>query len=139
MTKMTNLFVYGALMYDEVWNRIVSGEFRKTNAELSGYRRLAVKDEDYPGLVKSSGTVEGYIWFGIDDENLKKLDVFEGEYYERISAFAVDNTGNKIEVDIYYFRNKYHHLFEDHEWDVKKFETSGLKKFMSRYFGFKKL
>lgn len=136
---MKNLFVYGALMYEEVWNRIVTGEFKKTDGVLSGYRRLAVKDEEYPGLVKAGGWVKGCIWYDVDTQNLGKLDIFEGEYYERIPLVAVDDKSNDVVVDVYCFRKKFLYLLESHEWDVKKFEKSGLKKFTSRYLGFSRL
>ena len=136
---MKNLFVYGALMYEEVWEQIVSGEFEKSRAVLHGYRRLAVKEEEYPGLIKASGKVNGCIWYGIDEQNLEKLDTFEGEYYERVPVVAVDNEGNAVEVDVYSFKEEFNNLLESHEWDVNHFENTGLKKFISRYLGFSRL
>lgn len=136
---VTNLFVYGALMYDEVWNRIVSGDFEHVSGTLSGYRRLAVKKEEYPGLIKGSGSVKGCIWLDVDAANLARLDIFEGEFYERIPAVAIDESGNRIRVNVYHFKNKYQSLLENKDWNVKKFENSGLKKFMTRYFGFERV
>jgi gamma-glutamylcyclotransferase (GGCT)/AIG2-like uncharacterized protein YtfP len=133
---MTNLFVYGALMYEEVWRRIVSGEFRKINGQVSGYRRLAVKNEEYPGLVEGEGVVPGCIWFALDDDNLTRLDVFEGEYYERVPALALDDAGNRVQVHVYRFRGEFEDLLEEHDWNVEKFESTGLTKFLSRYVGF---
>ena len=133
---MINLFVYGALMYDEVWGGIVSGDFENINARLSGYRRLAVSKEEYPGIVKGEGTVEGIIRFNIDEENLSRLDVFEGEYYERISELATDSQGNLFEVNVYRIKDQFVELLSDTEWDVAEFEKSGLKKFVDRYIGF---
>lgn len=130
---MTNLFVYGALMYDEVWERIVSGKFRKTSGQLQGYRRLAVKDEEYPGLVKGDGSVKGCIWYGLDDEALAKLDIFEGEYYQRIPLSVVDHDANLVKAHVYLFKPEYRDLLEAVEWDREKFERSGLNKFVKRH------
>lgn len=134
--EKVNLFVYGALMYEEVWNRIVSGNFKKIAGSISGYRRLAVKDEDYPGLVKGAGQVGGFIWLGVDRKNLNRLDEFEGEYYQRISVTATDNTQQQLDVDVYYFREQYRKLLVNREWSVDDFERQGLKKFLARYVGF---
>lgn len=136
---MTNLFVYGALMYEEVWWRIVSGEFRKINGQVSGYRRLAVKNEEYPGLVKGEGVVPGCIWLGLDEANLARLDLFEGEYYERIPTLALDEAGNRVDVHIYGFKTEFRSLLENRDWNVEEFEKKGLKKFISRYVGFDQL
>lgn len=133
---MTNLFVYGALMYDEVWGRIVSGEFRKLSGRISGYRRLAVRNEEYPGLIEGEGVVNGYIWLDVDEVSLARLDEFEGEYYKRIPAVAVDATGNPLEVQFYSFKNEYLNLLEDHDWNADEFEKNGLQKFNINYQGF---
>lgn len=137
--KLTNLFVYGALMYDEVWSQVVTGKFKRVSAVLTGYKRLAVINEEYPGIIKGSGTVEGYIWLDVDTDNLARLDNFEGEEYMRISAVAIDESGNNITVQVYGFREEYKDRLQDQEWDCKKFENSGLKKFVSRYLGFERL
>jgi len=133
---VTNLFVYGALMYDEVWSRIVAGEFRKISGHISGYRRMAVRGEEYPGIVRGEGVVSGRIWLGLDKVNLARLDEFEGEYYERIPAIAADPTGKTLDVHLYRIKNQFLNLLEDREWNVDEFEKGGLKKFVSSYEGF---
>ena len=62
---MKNMFVYGTLIFDDTWNRIVQHHYEKQAAMLPGYKRLSVKGECYPGLVKTfNGSVEGVIYFG---------------------------------------------------------------------------
>jgi len=132
-----NLFVYGALMYDEVWSRIVSGNFERIPAELRGYRRMAVTGEEYPGTIEGSGTITGCVWLNVDRENLERLDEFEGEYYERIPSVAYDNSGTSLTVNFYHFKKQYQHLLADQEWDVEQFAKSGIMLFISKYAGFK--
>jgi gamma-glutamylcyclotransferase (GGCT)/AIG2-like uncharacterized protein YtfP len=135
---MRNLFVYGALMYNEVWNSIVVGKHEKISAQLPGYKRLKVKDEEYPGIVTGDGTVKGFIWFDVDDENISRLDNFEAKCYERVEEYAQDMNGQDIKVDVYRIRENYKTILEDVEWDIKHFEKSGLKKFILSYAGFKR-
>jgi len=125
-------------MYDEVWNRIVKGNFQKSPGCITGFRRVGVRNEDYPGLVKGDGIVTGCIWYEVDDRNLKRLDVFEGEYYERKTIIAVNESGENLEVNVYIFRNSFRKLLTETDWDVDEFERSGLKKFIARYVGFEK-
>ena len=82
--RVTSVFVYGTLMYDEVWSRIVIGKYKRIDAQLSGYRRLKFKDENCPGIVKGEGTVKGLVRLQVDQDNVARLDTFEGTYYERV-------------------------------------------------------
>jgi len=136
---MTNLFVYGSLMYDEVWKLIVDGDFEKSKGQISGYRRVVVKDEEYPGLVAGEDIVAGCIWYGVDHNNIRRLDSFEGEYYERIPAQAINEAGDCVEVSVYRFKKHFYGLLENKDWDVNEFEKSGLKKFIDRYVGFDRM
>ena len=133
---MRNIFVYGALMYDEVWNSMVVGKHEKISARLSGHKRLKVRDEEYPAIVKGDGMVKGFIWFDVDDENISRLDDFEAECYERVEEYAQDMNGQDIKVDVYRIREDYKTILEDVEWDIKHFEKSGLRKFILNYAGF---
>ena len=133
---VTNVFVYGTLMYDEVWSRIVIGEHKRIDAQLSGYRRLKFKDENYPGIVKGEGTVRGLVRVDVNQDNLARLDTFEGTYYERVQEVVQDARGKDIQVDVYRIKERYTWMLEDVEWDMGQFEASGLRQFLSQYAGF---
>ena len=133
----TNLFVYGSLMYEEVWRRLVSREFRRMPARLDGYRRLRIKGEDYPGLVKGAGVVHGTVLLELDDETLGRLERFEAECYRRVSGRVIGDSGVEIPADFFEIRESHMSLVEDVEWDVRKFEQSGLTRFLAGYAGFK--
>lgn len=133
----TNVFVYGSLMYDMVWSRLVNQHFQKVSAELTGYRRVRIKDEDYPGLIKGVGVVRGTVWLGLDDETLARLDRFEADCYERVTEIVVDDDDNGIQADCYRIKESYRSVVEDVEWDQQEFERNGLQRFVSSYTGFK--
>jgi gamma-glutamylcyclotransferase (GGCT)/AIG2-like uncharacterized protein YtfP len=133
---MSNLFVYGSLMYEPVWRRIVRGEFRSTRASLRGYRRLCVVNEDYPAIVKGAGIVAGLVWLGVDDENLHRLDEFEGDPYRRASGAVIGDDGSEIPADYYELRESHRGMVSEVEWDAREFERRGLARFLDRYSGF---
>lgn len=133
---MINVFVYGTLMYESVSDRIVLGRVNKIKGKISGYRRLAVKGEVYPGLVKGDGEVEGYIWRDVSREDVERLDVFEGEYYQREALVAINEQGEEIEVNAYVFKDQYRHLLEDKDWSLNDFKNGGLISFVTLYKGF---
>ena len=134
---MKNLFVYGSLMYDEVWNQIVLGCHEKIKAEIVGYKRLKIKNANYPGLVKGTGTVQGFVWLNVSQSNIKKLDLFEGEYYKRVEDIATDINNKKIIVNFYLIQDLYLSILEDIEWDENEFQKNGLDNFLKKYVGFK--
>jgi ABC-type amino acid transport substrate-binding protein/gamma-glutamylcyclotransferase (GGCT)/AIG2-like uncharacterized protein YtfP len=137
-SRATNVFVYGSLMYDAVWSRLVSRQYQKVSARLSGYRRLKIKDEDYPGLVKGIGVVRGIVWLGLDDETLARLDRFEADCYERVTEIVVDDDGNGIQADCYRIKESARSvLLEDADWDEDEFERTGLQRFVNSYSGFR--
>jgi len=132
-----NLFVYGTLMYEQVWRRLVAGEFERKAAQLSGYRRLKIKNEDYPGLVRGIGTVRGIVWLAVDRETLRRIDEFEATCYRRNSGVVIDDAGAEIPADFFVIKESFRAIVEEAEWDVEEFERRGLSRFIDSYAGFR--
>ncbi len=133
----TNLFVYGSLMYEEVWRRLVTRECKRIPAWLYGYRRLRIRGEDYPGLVKGDDKVRGVVCLGLDDETLRRIDRFEADCYQRGSGEVVNEAGEKIPADFFEIKQSHMFVIEQKEWDAEEFERSGLARFLADYEGFK--
>lgn len=131
-----NLFVYGSLMYPEVWSQVVTDKYNNIPATVTGWRRLAIKDREYPAAVRGAGSISGVVWLQISDQDLLRLDQFEGKEYEKETCDAISATGDTIEAYIYKFREEYSDSLLDSDWDIVEFNRIGLKKFMSEYPGF---
>jgi gamma-glutamylcyclotransferase (GGCT)/AIG2-like uncharacterized protein YtfP len=100
----THVFTYGSLMFAEVWQRVVRGQYAACAATLDGYRRFAVRDETYPGIVVSKGnSVAGLVYTDVDAADVTRLDQFEGELYDRIDATVTDAHGGAMKVQTYLF------------------------------------
>lgn len=125
-----NLFVYGSLMYDPVWNRVARGRYDSLKCSINGWKRLGVKDADYPALVPGKGTVEGVVRLGVSKTDMEMLDLFEGEQYRREKAVA-KTAGESIEVQFYAFREECRHMLSEKPWSVQEFENGGMKRFLS--------
>lgn len=99
-----HVFTYGSLMFAEVWQRVVRGQYASHAATLDGYRRFAVRDETYPGIVtRAGGSVAGLVYADIDAADLARLDAFEGELYRRIDAVVTGANGHTMQVQTYLF------------------------------------
>ena len=123
-------------MYEPVWQRLVPGKHRKIRARLSGYRRFGIRGQDYPGIVKSEGHVDGIVYLDLDGKTVRRLDEFEAECYYRTSEQVMDAENRLLDVDTYVVQNAYRSWLDGSEWDQAKFERSGLQRFLSHYHGF---
>lgn len=57
---MTHLFTYGSLMFEDVWNRLVKGNYLSQKAMLAnGYARRCVKDDVYLSSSKPMSLSKG--------------------------------------------------------------------------------
>ncbi|MEF2175157.1 MAG: gamma-glutamylcyclotransferase family protein [Candidatus Absconditabacteria bacterium] len=83
---MTNLFVYGTLMYPEIVFALTGKYFRSQEAILSNYKRYAIRygniTSPYPGIIPfNNSLVHGNILFDVDEYSLQILDFFEDSEY----------------------------------------------------------
>jgi gamma-glutamylcyclotransferase (GGCT)/AIG2-like uncharacterized protein YtfP len=89
-----NVFTYGSLMFPEVWNRVVRGNYPFRPARLDHYRRHALVDVSYPAIVAEPGAnVEGVLYLGVDEADVARLDAFEGAEYRRDSLVVSTESG----------------------------------------------
>lgn len=136
--KSQNIFIYGSLMFDRVWDVLIRDAYSKTAASLYDYRRVCVKQEDYPALIEyKDAHVDGVLVIGIMPPDINVLDRFEGEYYCRKKVKVVSENGEKIDAETYIFREVYRGLLTKDEWGVDNFRKHGIDRFLDRYAGFK--
>ena len=135
---MPHVFTYGSLMYEQIWNLIVAGEYQKSTAAISGYSRRTVIGEDYPALLSQAGAAvtDGILYFNVSGADLRRLDEFEGRYYARKQVPVVTENGSTVAAEVYIFKDRYRHLVSENEWDPAQFETAGMKRFIRNYTGF---
>ncbi len=132
-----DLFTYGTLMSPEIMTKVAGCRLAALPANLQNYQRFLVRDEVYPGItVKAGGQVDGMLYLDVPDAALQRLDVFEGEMYERRGVTVQEKGGTVREAMTYVFRPEYHDLLTDIPWDFDEFLASGKKRFVDGYFGF---
>ena len=137
MNRM-NVFVYGTLMFDDVWVALIKNRYHKINARLEGYKRLEVNGEVYPGVIKAKESdVDGVLMLGVRGVDMLVLDRFEGEFYRRSQVVVSAKDGGVHQAQAYIFRHKYRYMLGDAEWDVDKFKKSGIEVFLAEYGGFR--
>ncbi len=90
---MKSLFFYGTLCHlpllEAVLGRaLVQGDVQ--DAELAGHRIYWVKDQQFPVIVKEAGRAQGILLANLSDEDVARLDFYEGGYGYELRELSVD-------------------------------------------------
>jgi len=150
-------FFYGTLMAPRVLQRVCHGPdlpnstTRNVNTSLTirpallkGFRRHRVRRADYPGIVAdATGTVRGTVVSGLTDGDMWRLDIFEGDEYERRAVRArlivanQDGTAEPAESDLgeavgceTYVWIAGKRQLEDREWDFEEFVREKMRRWV---------
>ena len=128
-----HVFTYGSLMFDQVWSKVVDGKYEKVAARLYGYKRRKILGEIYPTLLRgtSRDNVDGIIYLNVSKSDVKILDTFEGEYYQKEMAECGLTDGGNISAWVYVFKERYRNLVEDEPWDPVWFLEHGIHAFLA--------
>lgn len=82
-----NLFVYGLLKKPEIQKKIIGKIVEGSEDSIKGYKisQINIENEIFPILIKSNNPrdfVVGLV-LEVSDDELKKIDKFEGDDYKR--------------------------------------------------------
>ena len=136
---MATIFTYGSLMCEDIMATVTGQNLVFDEAHLLDYERYAVRDEEYPAIIpKTASTVQGRVYYGVNEEGVARLDSFEGDYYQRV-LLKVSVLGRPLEAQSYVFREEYRGLLADWSWDFEHFLQHGKHKFTSQYLGYQRL
>ncbi len=128
---MPHVFTYGSLMFEPVWSRVVAGRYERRDAFLQGYERKGVRGEVYPVAVPGAAEsrVRGIVYLGVSEDDLDRLDRFEGEsYYRRTEQVAAGKIA--LAAEVYVLKEEYYGVISPQEWDREAFRTSGIRTFL---------
>lgn len=141
-------FFYGTLMAPAVLHRVIHGTTKPEPwqrdlitirpALLHAYRRHKVSGADYPAIcpaklscndtvVSTTASVRGSLVTGLNAQDIRRLDIFEGDQYIRVqvevavlSAEATE-TAEKVRAETYVWADGMRGL-ESEEWDFDEFQ-----------------
>ena len=134
---MTNLFTYGSLMCSDIMTRVAGCHADCIQATLHNFFRAKIHHEEYPGIVSQQNRmVTGVLYFDLSARAIHRLDLFEGEAYNRQEVEVVTKDTRRTTAMTYVITPEYRHLLTDREWNYSDFLSAGKKKFEKSYFGF---
>lgn len=131
-----NIFTYGSLMVPSIFASVTGQEFKSQRAALSGYARFCLEHDCYPGITETAGAItDGMVYFNIDDDVVKKLDSFEGDYYRRTPVCISLDDKSVIKAETYVIKPGYRHMLSERTWNFEEFKNKFQDEFIHKYFG----
>lgn len=131
-----DLFVYGTLMIPRVMQGVCGFRTPGHAACLEGYCRRVITGEVYPGIFPCPDeSVTGLVYRGLSPPQLRRLDRFEGEIYER-RRVVVSVADSELAAYTYVVPPAWRHLLGELPWELDAFEQHGLARFLAQYPGF---
>ncbi len=129
----TNVFTYGTLTIVRVMEAVTGHAFVAEPALLPEYARYALRGETYPGLVcEATAACDGVLWRQVDDDSLRRLDAFEGDWYRRQTVTVLAD-GVSVAAETYVLVEAQHHRVSHRRWLRDRFERRFLQDFLAKY------
>ena len=137
---MTNIFTYGSLMCVDIMFRAAGCKSDYTQATLNNFYRSKMHNLEYPGIIaQTDAVVAGVLYFDLSVKAINRLDLFEGEMYQRQEVEVNLEKQGQATAMTYVIKPQYKHLLTNTEWSFNEFLAIGKEKFEQSYFGFLEL
>ena len=132
-----DFFAYGTLMVEEIMLAVTGDRYEFEPALLRDYRRAAIRNEFYPGIVPHGGErVAGTLYFDLTPRAWERLDLFEGEMYRRQIVEVAFADGRMGKGQTYVVRPEFEFRLSRRKWHLEEFLRSGKQQFEMHYRGF---
>ena len=127
MASQTHLFAYGTLMLPEMVQQLLGRAITSVPGTLYGYACYEVKHQIYPAIIAVDGAkVSGLVYENILEIDLKKLDQYEGDMYDRTKVTVQLSDGTDILCQTYICKVEYHSYLLNKLWTPSRISPEGL-------------
>ena len=135
-----HVFTYGSLMIVSVMEAVTGRRFAARQALLRGYARFRLQGATYPGLIpRADATTNGVLYRDVDPLSMARLDAFEGAFYDRVRVEVEEETGERLEAEVYVVAPPHRHRLSPEAWHLDDFRRDHLAAFLASYHGFSAL
>ncbi len=135
--RVMHIFAYGSLMIPGVMRAVTGRDFVSIPAFLRDHARYRVRGESYPGMIQDKGSMTpGVLYLDLDHDAVKRLDDFEGAWYERTPVGTETGEGKILKAETYLFKPEYRGLLTRDPWDLEAFARKDLRTFLENDKGF---
>lgn len=130
-----NLFAYGTLMFPEIWNRVVGGEFRRQSASVRGMVIYRAAGELFPVMVsgRDDDVAEGVVLFDLTASEMVALDAYESDLYERVEVTAALDDGRNVLAQAYLLPKRHASAATRERWSADWFRERAMASYIERF------
>lgn len=126
-----NIFTYGSLMFPEVMKALTGQEFSFEDVTIVNFERRGIIGKEYPGLCEKIGSsVNGRVWFSVDEMSIQILDSFEDSIYERRVVNIKSSNSGLVEANIYVVPLANEYMLTLEPWDEYYFKNELLAEYL---------
>ncbi len=123
---MTNVFVYGSLLFPEIAEGLCRQKLSAESAVLNGFARFALKGADYPAIIrKENSKVKGKVLLNLDERALELLTFYEGDEYELIPV-KVELSEESVDALVFVWTGG-NEFLETFDWNAERFNKESLE------------
>lgn len=134
---MNHCFTYGTLMCQEIMQEVCGDSFNSVPGQLIGFSRRSIQGQYYPGIIASAeDAVEGILYLDVSSQAWQRLDIFEGEQYQRQLVEVHLDNGSTLMAETYVIRTEFMNVLENKKWSFDDFLKNGKTLFQSQYIGY---
>jgi gamma-glutamylcyclotransferase (GGCT)/AIG2-like uncharacterized protein YtfP len=130
------LFAYGTLMFNEVFKHVTKAIVEGESALLEDYQRYYVKNAEYPGIIPEQGSsIKGVLFRDLSDQVWERLDIFEGDEYERVLLDVKTACDYNIKIEpawVYLYNRSMKSRLSNKIWNVKDISEISLGQLLGR-------
>ena len=111
------VFLYGTLRDLPLLEVVLGHAVTAVPARLADHCAMAVRGETYPAIRAEPGAVAEGILIEPSDEDLRRLDFYEGAYHYELKRLLVEAKGSAVTADVYFPTD--HQPPADGPWDFE--------------------
>jgi gamma-glutamylcyclotransferase (GGCT)/AIG2-like uncharacterized protein YtfP len=119
-------------MFAEVFEAVAGATIKSEQCVLPGFERLKLAGQVYPGLrEKKRSLVQGFLYKGLSQSQLHRLDQYEGDEYLRELVLVRNDHHRYHSAWVYVLAPKYQKLLDNEQWDPLEFERQYLHQYLA--------
>lgn len=127
-----HVFTYGSLMFPDVWVPLVPRPRASVLATLPGFAREGVRGQTYPGIrLDPRAQTSGRLYLELDDDEIARLDAFEGSEYRRetvtVWITTADGRATSLAAEVYRLADPAQ--LDGQPWDPEAFARTSARGF----------
>lgn len=127
-----SFFGYGPLAFEDAASALSGGKLTGRPASVQGYQCSTLSSNGQPGMFPAeNSSVEGVLFEGITENDMKVLEVFYDSYFEfKPLTVTLRGSTETVETQTWIIPDRHSDVMVAEPWNPRKFEKNLLPDFV---------